>query len=101
MIIKLFAYSNSDTPLLGKCSRTLKQNKYHFDVLLIVINSKSLPVLGLSTSGSLKLLKHISNVRCSDEPFFSEFYDCFGELGTFNNTEHIEIKGNVTPENSC
>ena len=29
--------------------------------------------------------------------FFSEFHDCFGEIGTLNTTHHIEVKGNVKP----
>ena len=48
-------------------------------------------ILGLSTSESINLMK------ISDEQFFSEFSDCFGETGTLKNTHHIEIKDNVTP----
>ena len=54
-------------------------------------------ILGLATSESLNLIKHISAVIVSDEQFLSEFSDCFGEIGTPKNTHHIGIKDNVTP----
>ena len=54
---KLSTYNNSKIPVLGKCSLTLKQKKYRFDVLFIAVHSKSLPILGLSTSEYLNLIK--------------------------------------------
>ena len=45
---------------------------------------------------SLNLIKRISTVNVSDKRFLSEFSDCFGEIGTLKNTDHIEIKDNVT-----
>ena len=32
-----------------------------------------------------------------NETFFSEFHDCFREIGTSNTTHHIEVKNNVKP----
>ena len=75
----------------------LKNKKDHFDVLFIVVDSKSVPILGLSASESLNLIKCISAVNVSNEQFLSEFSNCFGERGTFNNTHNIEIKNKVTP----
>ena len=95
--IKLSAYNNSKIPVLGECSRTLKHKKNHFDVSFIVVDSKSVPILGLATSESLNLIKRISAINVSGEQFLSEFCDCFGEIGTLKNTHHIEIKDNVTP----
>ena len=86
--IKLSTY-NSKIPVLGKCSFTLKHKKDHFDVSFIVVNSKSVPILGLATSECLNLIKRISAINASDEQFFSEFSDCFGEIGTLKNTLHI------------
>ena len=94
--IKLSAYNNSKIPVLGKCSLTLKHKKDHFDVSFIVVDSKSVPILGLATSESLNLIKRISAINVSGEQFLSEFSDCFGEIGTLKNTHHIEIKDNVT-----
>ena len=39
----------------------------HFDVSFIVVDSKSIPILGLSTSESLNLIKRISTVNVYDE----------------------------------
>ena len=64
---------------------------------LFFISRSLLPILGLATSENLNLIKRISAINVSDEQFFSEFSDCFGELGTLKNTHHIEIKGNVAP----
>ena len=57
--IKLSAYNNSKIPVLGKCSLNLKHKKDHFDVLLIVVDSKSVVILGLATSESLNLIKRM------------------------------------------
>ena len=62
-----------------------------------MVGSKSVPILGLSTSESLNLTKRISAVSISDEQFLSEFSDCFGEIRTLKNTHYIKIKDNVTP----
>ena len=97
MNIKLSTYTNSKIPVIGKCSLTLKHKKDHFDVSLIAVDSKSVPILGLSTSERLNLIKRISAINASYEQFLSEFSDCFGETGTLKNTPHTEIKDNVTP----
>ena len=61
--IKLSAYNNSKIPVLGKCSLNLKYKKDHFDVLLIVVDSKSVVFLRWATSESLNLIKRISAVN--------------------------------------
>ena len=61
--IKLSGYNSSKISVLGKCSLTLKHNKDHFDVSLIVVDSKSVPFVGLVTSESLNLIKHISAIN--------------------------------------
>ena len=71
--IKLSACNNSKISVLGKCSLTLKHKKDHFDVSFIVVNSKSVSILGLATCESLNLIKRISAVNVSDEQFLSEF----------------------------
>ena len=78
--IKLSAYSNSKIHVIGKCSLTLKHKKNHFDISFILVDSKSVSILGLATSENLNLIKLISAVNVSDEQFLSEFSDCFREL---------------------
>ena len=95
--IKLSAYNNFKIPVLGGCSLTLKHKKDSFDVSFIVVNSKSVLILGLATSENLNLIKRISAINVSDEQFLSVFSDCFGEIGTLKNIPYIEIKDNVTP----
>ena len=97
MNIKLSAHNNSKIPVLGKCSLTLMHKKDYFEVSFIVVDSKSDPILDLSTSKNLNLIKRISAVNVNDEQFLSEFSDCFGEIGTLKNAHHVEIKDNVTP----
>ena len=36
-------------------------------------------------------------LKVKDGQCLSEFSGCFGEIGTLNNTHHIEIKDNVAP----
>ena len=48
--------------------------RYHFDVSFIVVDSKSVPILGLATSESLNIIKRISAVNISDEQFFVRLF---------------------------
>ena len=89
-------FNNSKIPTPGKCSLTLKRTIDHFDVSFMVVDSKSVPILGLSTSESLNMIERISAVNLSDEQFSSDFSDYFGEIGNLKNSHHIEIKDNVT-----
>ena len=62
--IKLSAYNDSQIPVLGKCSLTLKHKKDHSDdVSFIAVNSRSVPILGLATSESPNLIKCISAIN--------------------------------------
>ena len=88
--IKLTTHNISKIPVLGKCSPTLNHKKYHFHVSFIVVDSKTVPIQGLST-GDEQLVMNVS-----DEQFLSEFPDCFGEIGNPKNTHYIEIMDNAT-----
>ena len=76
---------------------TLDHKNNSFKVLFIVVDSDSVPVLGLKASEHLQLIKRICRIETNGEMFFSEFHDCFGEIGTLNTTHHIEVKDNVKP----
>ena len=90
--IKLPTFNNSKIPIL-----TLTHKKNHFDISFILVDSKSIPILRLSTSESLNLIKFISVVNINNKQFLCEFPDFFGEIGSLKNTDHFEIKDNVAP----
>ena len=76
---------------------TLDHKNNSFEVSFIVVDSDSVPIIGLKTSRHLQLIKRICRIERNSETFFSEFHDCFGEIGTLDTTHHIEIKDNVKP----
>ena len=90
-------YNGSKIPVVGKCQWTLAHTNNSFKVSFIVVDSDSAPILGLKTSKHLQLIKRICRIETNKEMFFSEFHDCFGEIGTLNTTNHIEVKDNVKP----
>ena len=86
--IKFSAYNGSNIPVFGNCSLTLAHKNNYFKVL----DSESVPILGLKTSEHFQLIKRICRTERNSETFFSEFHDCFGEIGTCNTIHHIEVK---------
>ena len=61
--LKLSAYSNSEIPVIGKCSLTLEHKSKLFNMLFLVVNTKSLSILGLESCKNLKLIKHICSIK--------------------------------------
>ena len=48
----------------------------------IVTDSNSPSIIGLKTSEELNLLKRLSNINVnSDIDFYTEYADCFGDIG--------------------
>ena len=90
-------YNNSKIYIPGKCSLTLDHKKDHSDVMFIVVDSKFVPILGLSTTESLNLINWISIINISSEQFLAKFSDCLDKIRSLNNTHHIEIKDKVMP----
>ena len=77
---------------------TLKHKENNFDVSIIVLESKSVAPY----SSFISQWKSVPNktyfwLKLKDGQCLSEFSDCFGEIGTLNNTHHIEINDNVAP----
>ena len=64
--IKLSAYGNSKIPVPGKCSLTLKHKEDYSDVSFVVVNSKSVPIQGLSVNEYLNLIKRISATKVNN-----------------------------------
>ena len=93
----MFAYNSSKIPVVGKCSSTLAHKNNSFKVLLIVVDSDSVPIVGLKTNEHLELIKRICRIETNSETLFSEFHDCFREIGTLNTTHQIEVIDNVKP----
>ena len=80
--VKLSAYTDINNP---------------FKVSFIVVDSDSVPILGLKSSEHLQLIKRICRMRNVCEHFSSKCHDCFGEIRTLNTSHHIEIKDSVKP----
>ena len=97
MNLKLFTYNNSKIPVIGKCSLTPEHKNKLFNVSVLVVDTKSIPILGLESCRNLKLIKRSCSIKSKENLFPSEFSDCFAEIATLNNTHHIEIKENFTP----
>ena len=55
--IKLSAYNGTSIPVSGKCIGKLKLKDRTVNVLFIVVDSDSVPILGLNTSVKLNLIK--------------------------------------------
>ena len=91
------AYNGSKIPVVGKCSLSLPHKNNSFRVSFIVVDSDTVPIPGLKASKCLEFIKRTCRTETNNETFFSEFHDCFREIGTLNTTHHIEVKDNVKP----
>ncbi len=98
--IKLSAYNGTPIPVSGKCIGRLKLKGRTVNVLFIVVDSDSVPILGLNTSVKPNLIKQVylisKNIQ-STTPVHEEFSDCFGEIGCLPRVHHIEIRDDVKP----
>ena len=68
--IKLSAYNGTSIPVSGKCIGKLKLKDRTVNVLFIVVDSDSVPILGLNTSVKLNVIKYLS---FSDIPHSVDF----------------------------
>ena len=83
--------------MLGRCVTQVKQKNRTVPVLFIVADTTSPPILGLTTSENLNLIKRVLKIDITDIDFLTEFSDCFGQIGCLLGTHHIVLKDNVTP----
>ena len=98
--IKLSAYNGTSIPVSGKCIGKLKLKDRTVNVLFIVVDSDSVPILGLNTSVKLNLIKQTYQISKNVQfttPIQEEFSDCFGEIGCLPRVHHIEIRDDVEP----
>ena len=95
--LKLSAYNISQIPVIGKCSLSLEHKSKLLKVSFLVVDTKSVPILGLELCKNLKLIKCIYSIELKENSLLSEFSDCLWEIGTLNKIHQIEIKENFTP----
>ena len=98
--IKLSAYNGTSIPVSGKCIGKLKLKDRTVNVLFIVVDSDSVPILGLNTSVKLNLINQTYQISMNAQfttPIQEEFSDCFGEIGCLPRVHHIEIRDDVKP----
>ena len=98
--MRLSAYNGTEIPVAGKCITSIKHKSQTVNVLFTVVETDSVPILGLNTSEKLNLIKRIykiSGSSQSDVPIEKEFSDCFGETGCLKRTHHIEVRDDVKP----
>ena len=91
--LKLSAYNSSEVLVISKCSLTLEHKNELFNVSFLVVDTKSVPILGLEMCENLNLIKRICGV---ESKALSKFSDCFEKIGTLNKIQHIKIKENFT-----
>ena len=98
--MKLSAYNGTEIPVAGKCITSIKLKNQKVNVLFIVVDADSVPIIGLNTSEKLNLIKRVYKIT-NDNPaqpnIEDEFSDCFGEIGCLKRTHHFEVKEDVMP----
>ena len=98
--MKLPAYNGTEIPVAGKCIMSIKLKNQKVNVLFIVVDADSVPILGLNASEKLNLINRFYKIT-DDNPaqpnIEVEFSDCFGEIGCLKRTHHIEVKEDVKP----
>ena len=82
--VKLSAYNGTPIPVAGKCIARVKHRGQIIPILFVVVDSDSVPLLGLNTCDKLNLIKQVyeisEDVQCHSS-IEEEFSDCFGEIG--------------------
>ena len=81
--IKLKAYNGSSIPVLGRCVTLVKHKNRTVPVLFIVADTTSPPILGLTTSENLNLIKKVLKIDTTDIDFPTGFSDCLVKLVAF------------------
>ncbi|CAB4026344.1 Hypothetical predicted protein, partial [Paramuricea clavata] len=98
--VQLSAYNGTTIPVAGKCIAQVKHRRQTIPILFMVVDSDSVPILGLNTCDKLNLIKQVYQISeevQSHTPIEEEFSDCFGEIGCLKRTHHIELRDDVKP----
>ena len=79
-----------------KCKLSNKRLGKSFHLPFIVIEVSSPSILSADSSTQLKLVKQIVSVNHRTTDFFSEYSDCFGELGLLPEKHHIWVNPDIS-----
>ena len=96
--IKLSAYNGSRIPVIESCILNISTKHKIHSVQFIMIDSNSPLVIGLKTGEELYLLKRSSDINVnSDIDFYTEYTDCFGDIGLLKHEYKIQFKSDAEP----
>ena len=100
----LKSYGGNKINHFGKCKITLKANGKVQTNDFYITETKSQPILGLSSCQKLGLLRKVDMVDHKESPtsitkdiIAKEFKDVFEGLGCFEQAYHIELKNDTVP----
>ena len=98
--IELQAYNGSQIPVQGKCIVPILHKGKKIHVILIVVKSKTSPIIGLRLNLVQRIFKVNASDLNSDSPITAEYirddyFNCIGDDGTLPSTYHIELKENA------
>ena len=79
-----------------KCKLSIKRLGKSFNLPFIVVEVSSPSILSADSSTQLKLVKQIVSVNHWTTDFFSEYSDCFGELGLLPEKHHIRVNPDIS-----
>ena len=83
--------------MLGRFGTQVKHKNRTVGVLFIVADTISPPILGLTTSENLNLIKKVLKIDTTEIDFLAEYSDCLGQIGCLPGMHHIVVKDNMTP----
>ena len=94
--IKPTAYNNPKIPIAGKCELSIERLGESFYLPFIVVEVSSISILSADSSTQLKLVKQVMSVNQITTDFFSEYFDCLGELGLLPEKHHIQVNPDIS-----
>ena len=96
--IKLSPYNGSHIPLKGSCIVRIKHNQSTIPLSFLVADTNSTPIIGLSTSTKLNLIKRVIWINPPLPNYLKEFRGCFSDIGCLPWKHHIVIDTGHPPD---
>ncbi|XP_020556682.2 uncharacterized protein K02A2.6 [Oryzias latipes] len=99
---KVTGYTGERVPVKGGCIATFKHKNQKIRAQLLVVDKKVQPILGLSTSVKLNLVKRVfvvtsPEVTNDNDSLMKEYKDCFEGLGCLPGEHRICVDKSVPP----